>query len=222
MSVCKCKRMPSSPKWELYRTTGACTLALALAACAGLPPASTTSARTQATAAQRVYSETIEMAGRLSVRYQKNDKEEALHGSFTWSQTPQRTLVTLLSPLGQTIASIEVRPGSSTLIQAGKAPLTASDVDALAAEAFGWTLPVSGLRNWLQGFAIDSTKQPFVATPQNANSTVVTPDGWRIQYLGWEEGNLPAMPKRIDLQRSTAEAGEVAIRIFIDSRQAAN
>jgi outer membrane lipoprotein LolB len=83
-------------------------------------------------------------------------------------------------------------------------------------------LPVSGLRHWLQGFATDSAKRPFVAAPQNANNTVVTPDGWRIQYLGWEDGEAPAMPKRIDLQRSTAEAGEVAIRIFIDSRQAAN
>lgn len=162
------------------------------------------------------------MTGRLSVRYQKNDKEEALHGSFTWSQTPQRTLVTMLSPLGQTIASIEVTPGSATLIQAGRAPLTAGNVDKLAAEAFGWPLPVSGLRNWLQGFATDSTERPFVATPQNENNTVITPDGWRIQYLGWEEGGVSALPKRIDLQRSTAEAGEVAIRIIIDSKQAAN
>lgn len=219
MSVCK--RM-TRPAWELYRSAGACALALGLAACASLPPVPVPPAQNQTTTPLRVYRETIEMTGRLSVRYQKNDKEEALHGSFTWSQTPQRTRITMLSPLGQTIASIEVTPGSATLIQAGRDPLTASDVDALAAEAFGWPLPVSGLRNWLQGFATDSAKRPFVATPQSANNTIVTPDGWRLQFLGWEEGEAPAMPKRIDLQRSTTEAGEVTIRIFIDSRQATN
>lgn len=220
MSVCK--RVGTRFAWAPYRPAGACALALTLAACAGLPPTAAPPASPQTTAAQRVYRETIEMAGRLSVRYQKNDKEEALHGSFTWSQTPQRTLVTMLSPLGQTIASIEATPDSATLIQAGQAPLTANNVDKLAAEAFGWPLPVSGLRNWLQGFATDSAGQPFVATPHNANNTVITPDGWRIQYLGWVESETPAMPKRVDLQRGTAEAGEVTIRIIIDSKQAAN
>ena len=50
---------------------------------------------------ERRFHKTIDLTGRISVRYQANGKEEALHGSFTWSQTPSRTTVTLLSPLGR-------------------------------------------------------------------------------------------------------------------------
>lgn len=204
------------PHWKSCCAAAACVLMLA--GCASLAPAP----KIQASVAPRIYHDTIELAGRLSVRYQKDGKEESLHGSFTWSQTPQRTLITMLSPLGQTLATIELKPGSSTLIQAGRAPLTAPDADTLAAQAFGWPLPVSGLRDWLQGFAIDSSGRPFIATPQSENSTVTTLDGWRIHYLDGQDQSAAVAPKRIDLQRSGTQAGEVIIRIIIDSRQVPN
>lgn len=165
------------------------------------------------------YQETIDLKGRLSVRYEQNGKEEALHGSFVWSQGPAGTHVSLLSPLGQTIATILVTTESATLNQAGQAPRSAFDVDALTRETLGWPLPVAGLRDWLQGFAnsVDGTR--FVASPQ-ANS-VTTIDGWRIRYVSWQNQPEPR-PRRIDMEHSqsgsaTQPIGEVAIRIVIDN-----
>lgn len=157
----------------------------------------------------------LELSGRLSVRYQAQQKEEALHGSFNWSQTPERTSVTLLSPLGQTVAVIEAGPAGATMTQAGQPLRVAADVDTLTAEALGWPLPVAGMREWLQGVAIDSEGRRFAASPQAEE--VMTSDGWRIRYSGWGEGGRP---RRIDLARHTEQAGEVSIRIVIDSWQA--
>lgn len=203
---------------NLHRAACAIALTLAIGGCASVgAPLAPAMSQVQSGASVSEYRQTIELAGRISVRYQKDGKEEALHGSFTWSQTPGHTLVTLLSPLGQTLATIDVTPDISSLIQAGQEPRSATDVDTLAAQALGWPLPVSGLRGWLQGFASDDAGRPFIARSQAATNAVTTPDGWRIQYLGWDD---ESHPKRIDLERLTAQAGAVAIRIIIDSRQA--
>jgi outer membrane lipoprotein LolB len=189
-----------------------------MTACATITPP-TDDATTTQPALNRTYSDAINLEGRLSVQYQLNDKDESVHGSFTWQQTAQRTAITLLSPLGQIIAKIDVTPESATLTQSGRDARTAPDVDELAAQSLGWPLPVSGLRTWLQGFAIDANGQKFVATP--TNSKVTTRDGWQINYVTWDDSN-PAQPhpKRIDLQRQTEQAGNVVMRIIVDQSQA--
>lgn len=193
---------------------------LLLSGCATVsaPTEPATTATPQA-AVLRAYHDAIDLAGRLSVRYQENGKDQAVHGSFTWTQNTGHTVVTLLSPLGQTLATIDIKPTSSTLIQAGQPPRMAADVDALAAEALGWPLPVSGLRDWLQGFTVDAAGRRPVVAQESAN--VTTRDGWRIQYASWEDSADPAQrrPKRIDLARNTAQAGDVTLRVVIDNWQ---
>ncbi|HYD93760.1 MAG TPA: outer membrane lipoprotein LolB [Noviherbaspirillum sp.] len=195
----------------------AVALPLALAGCAGMPPPVAQPA--QATAA-RPFHDSIDLGGRLSVRYQGERQEEALHGSFAWRQTPLRTTVTLLSPLGQTVAVIDVSPQGATLTQAGQPARSAPDVDSLTAGTLGWPLPVAGMREWLQGFALDAAGRRFVASP--AAAEVVTRDGWHIRYANWLDENGAAADnraRRVDLARRTEQAGDVSIRIVIDSWQ---
>jgi outer membrane lipoprotein LolB len=212
-------------------------LALLCAGCAGIQPAQVDSSFSGGN--PRVYHQNITFEGRMSLRYQQNGGEQAVHGSFVWAQTPQQTDLRLLSPLGQTIATIAIQPGQATLVEAGKPPRSADDVDQLTEQALGWPLPVSGLGRWLQGYAIDKAGHRFVAQPQagdaevatgatGANS-VTTADGWRIKYISWQAAptdgadsvySPAAYPKRIDLERTTSQAGDVSIRIVIDKVQA--
>ncbi|MFL9926713.1 lipoprotein insertase outer membrane protein LolB [Herbaspirillum lusitanum] len=165
----------------------------------------------------RSYQEKLDLNGRLSVQYEQNNQPQALHGSFIWAQSAQQTSLELLSPLGQTMATIDVKPGMATLMQSGQAPRMAADVDTLTAETLGWPLPVSGLRHWLQGFGTDAVGKPFQAVPGEAGSSFTTRDGWRLTYSNWEAIDGQSRPKRIDLARDTAQAGPVSIRIVIDS-----
>nr|WP_314626336.1 lipoprotein insertase outer membrane protein LolB [uncultured Noviherbaspirillum sp.] len=164
----------------------------------------------------RNYQQSIDIAGRMSVRYQQYGRDEALHGSFEWQQRPGRTQLTLSSPLGQTIAQIAILPNGATLTQSGQPPLAAADADALTAQALGWPLPVSGLREWLQGNVTERSGKKLVATPQDENTDIVTADGWRIRYAAWDATAAPR-PRRIDLSRTTEQAGEVALRLVIDT-----
>lgn len=191
--------------------------ALLLSGCTTITPTD----NAEQSASQRNYKETLELDGRLSVQYQKNAQDEAIHASFNWKQSKDRSNITILSPLGQILANIDVKPGIATLTQSGQPPRSAADVDALAEQALGWPLPVSGLRNWLQGFATDASNKTFIATP--TNTTILTRDGWNIQYMSWEDDNQTppqSRPKRIDLSRQTEQAGKVMIRIVLDKWQA--
>ena len=164
----------------------------------------------------RNYQQAIDIGGRMSVRYQQYGRDEALHGSFEWQQRPGRTQLTLSSPLGQTIAQIAILPNGATLTQSGQPPLAAADADTLTAQALGWPLPVSGLRGWLQGNVTDRSGKQRVATPQDENTDIETVDGWRIRYAAWDSSAAPR-PRRIDLSRTTEQAGEVALRLVIDT-----
>jgi outer membrane lipoprotein LolB len=93
-------------------------------------------------------------------------------------------------------------------------PLQADNLDQLLADALRWPLPVSGMRDWLQGFIRqpDGSRTALVATDQTINS-----DGWNIRYASWHASTN--LPKRIDLNRYTTSAGEVILNIFIEAPQ---
>ena len=194
-------------------------LSVLLAGCAAIQ---TESAQEQTTPVARHYHEAIALSGRLSILYSQNNQPQSLHGSFTWDQQQQHIVLSLLSPLGQTLAVIDSKPGVAILTQSGKAPLAADDVDLLVSQALGWPLPVSGLREWLQGFGERTDGSPFVAHPSREPSRFTTRDGWALSYVDWQDdaaNTARNRPKRIDLMRQTEQAGLVSIRIVISEWQ---
>ena len=201
---------------NLFALTALC---LSLSACSTLTsPFSSGAAPSGQTVAP--YRDQVELTGRLNVVYQKDDKPESATVNFNWQQTAQRTDVTLYSPVGSTLATIAVTPQQAVLTQSGKAPRSAPDVDTLSAQMLGWSLPVSGLRDWLQGHAVGADGKRFVASP--ANDSVTTKDGWRLRYVSWQDasdntpGALP-QPRRIDAERNaSAQADAVSLRIVLD------
>ena len=186
--------------------------AIVLAACATTAPTSMSQAPVGA------YRDVIDLAGRLSVNYEKDGKPETLSGKFNWSQKGERIDVALASPLGQTLAKISVTPDSATLTQTDQAPRVAKDINSLTAQALGWSLPVAGLRDWLQGYATAPGGKRFTASP--ASNSVTTADGWRLTFVSWQdEAAAQPVPKRIDAERvATATTEPLAIRIVIDAQ----
>jgi len=184
----------------------------ALAGCA-------TSTAKLSTTAVGAYRDTIDLSGSLAVSYQKHDGQpDRLNGRYTWTQRPGRVDVSMMSPLGQTVAEISVTPEAATLTQANRPPRVAKDIDALTRQELGWPLPVAGLRDWLQGYAIDAQGKRFAASP--ANNSVVTRDGWRLRFKEWQKAaagtSASPMPSVIVAERSaTADSGELTISISV-------
>ena len=197
----------------LSRWLAAAAGALLLAACAttGAPPPN---------APVAPYREQLELDGRLFVNFEKDGKPDTLSVKFNWQQQGPRVDVSLATPLGQTVAKISVTPQAATLTQAGRAPLTAADIDGLTQEALGWPLPVSGLRDWLQGYATGADGKRFAAAP--GNHSVLTADGWQLSFVSWQDaapGAANPRPKRIDATRAaSAHGGPLAIRIVLEAQ----
>ena len=212
---------PSGPTPAFRRWFAlACLATTLLSGCASLSTPSTP-ATPASTAAVAPYKDALELAGKLSVTYTRDGKQEASYVRFIWQQSADRTDITITAPpLNQTVATIAVTPGEATLTESGKPPRRAADIDTLSAQALGWTLPVSGLREWLQGYATAAGGKRYVASP--AANSVTTADGWRITYVSWQDGapGGAPRPKRIDAERgATGRLDDMSIRIVIDATQ---
>ena len=184
--------------------TAAVAVAVALTGCA-----TTTNLSTTPVAA---YRDTIELNGKIAVNFQ-NGEHPPVNGKFTWTQRPGRVDVAVFDPFNQTVAEISVTPDAATLTQPKREPRTAKDIDTLTQQTLGWPLPVAGLRDWLQGYAVDAQGKRFAASP--ANNNVVTRDGWRLRFVDWQKGTATPMPRVIKAERSTASNGELSINIAI-------
>lgn len=148
----------------------------------------------------------------------RNDSIESLHGKFTWKQDRNKTRIDLFSPLGQTMAVVEISPGQAVFTASGKVPVAAPNADELVFSQLGWPLPVSGMRNWLQGCATGSNGQIFQASPSRPK--VITEEGWQIHYVNWSpfQENL-LVPRRIDMIHTppaNAAISHIQIRLVID------
>lgn len=192
-------------------TFAATSLAAAalLAGCATAPQAPLSSAPVAP------YADTLALQGRLAVNYRRDGRQESISGSFTWRQQAERTDVTLISPLGQAIATIAVTPTEAVLKQGSEPPRSAPDVDALSARSLAWPLPVAGLRDWLQGYAVAADGKRFAASP--AQSQVTTRDGWQLDFAEWQPDANPPKPRIIKARRGPGgDVEDIEIRIVVD------
>ena len=159
--------------------------------------------------------DTVGIKGRFSVYYKKNDREEGVHGSFEWEQKPDLTTITLLTPLGQVAATVDVMPQLTTFTIPGKQPKTAPDAEGLLRSQLGWDLPVNGMKQWLQGCAVDIKGNPFIATPEK--KTVITKEKWQIDYVSWIDGPTMPLPKRINIAKGKDSTNlDINIKLVVD------
>jgi len=192
------------------------TLAAIAGAAAFLCGCATAPATPPSTAAVAPYTDTLSLTGRLNVRYLKDGKQESATVNYSWKQDAQRTDVALSTQFGNIVAMIEVTPQGAILREGGnKPPLSAPSIDALSARALGWSLPVSGLRGWLQGHATGVDGKQWSASP--GNNEVTTREGWHLQYVDWQDGSSPPRPKRIDAEHpGGGDVQQMSLRIVIN------
>ncbi|MET3107697.1 outer membrane lipoprotein LolB [Oxalobacteraceae bacterium GrIS 2.11] len=185
-----------------------CLLGL-MSACTSIKQPSTSQSM-----ASRTYQTHIDMAGRLSAQYEANYREQSISVHFNWSQTPEQILISLDSPTGQTVATILINADGARLTEADKPPRFASDINQLSTEVLGWPLPVAGLRDWLQGYL--NAEHATQITKANSDQTFAV-EGWQLRYVSWETEANFERPRRLDMSRQTEQAGQVSLRIVVDS-----
>ena len=163
---------------------------------------------------ERSFHDNILIQGRFSVAYEQSNRPQSVQGRFQWQQQGQRIDIDLMSPLGQTMAKLAITPNSATIQQTGKEIKVAENVAELSEQTLGWSLPVAGMRDWLQGFNRSTANQRQIARP-NENDQFDT-EGWHINYVSWQKNSVSVFPKRIDLTRTSPQLHQLSLRIIID------
>lgn len=163
-------------------------------------------------------SEPLALSGRLAVNYEEKGFPTTTSRLFKWSQS-SHAVDAVLSVPGEGSTTIRVTPESATLTQSDKsAPLVARDIDSLTKKTLGWTVPAVDMRDWLQGYATAADGTRFVASP--TNKTVITADGWRLEFVNWLDTTAARpLPRRIQVSSVNPPQGPMGLIIVIDKRE---
>jgi outer membrane lipoprotein LolB len=200
---------PRQPR-ALRHWCGALGLAALLAACATpqrpTVPVAGTAGGAQARQTVHTYH------GRFAVSYEdQNGQPRNAYGNFDWQETGQTVKLQLLSPLGQTLAIIASAPGLATLELPNKAPQTAPSVFELMQDTLGFSLPVEGLRYWLQS-SVSPGSRALTSTDSAGRLSRVEQDGWTIEYLAYADAPASRV-KRVNLTR---QAPPLSVKLVLD------
>jgi len=151
-------------------------LAFTLAACTSLPkPIEGASA------------DAFSRIGRFAITVnEESGKQNAVQGGFSWSDDGRRYVLDLTNPLGSTEARVEGRPGAASLTKADGTRLVADNPDALAEEAFGSSMPVSGLRDWLRGRLPADPLATQVARDDQGRPIAFEQGGWQARLSRYD------------------------------------
>ena len=117
------------------------------------------------------------------------------------------------SPLGTTVARVEIEPGGARATGAQLQEVRGADADMLTQQLLGWPLPVSGLVEWIEGRPVPTR----VARVEREGGRVVLleQDGWTIRLPEYSEAT--ARPRRLVLERpAAANTPSVVLRLIVD------
>jgi len=171
--------------------------AIVLVGCASAP----------VSAPERVYT------GRFSAVATQADKRDSVSGRFTVEVRGDRQTIALASPLGTTVAQIEVGPDGARASGPGMQEARGPDADALAEQLLGWRLPVSGLPDWIEGRPAPG--RPARIERSGNRPVLIEQDGWVVRLT--ETFQATERPRLIVLERPASPlAPGVVLRLIID------
>ena len=152
-------------------------------------------------------------SGRFAVTTAFEQQRENVSGRFTLEIRGPQQIVELASPLGTTVARVEIEPGGARATGAQMQEVRGADADVLTQRLLGWPLPVSGLADWIEGRPVPTR----VARVEREGGRVVLleQDGWTIRLQEYSEAT--ARPRRLVLERpAAANIPSVVLRLIVD------
>ena len=152
-------------------------------------------------------------SGRFAVTTTSGEQREIVSGRFHLETRGPQQIVELASPLGTTVARVEIEPGSARATGAQMQEVRGTDADALTQQLLGWPLPVSGLVDWIEGRPVPTR----VARVEREGGRVVLleQDGWTIRLPEYSEAT--GRPRRLVLERpAAANTPSVVLRLIVD------
>jgi outer membrane lipoprotein LolB len=120
-------------------------------------------------------------------------------GSTRWRHHPEGDDISMISPVGGTVAKIIANAEGVTLTSNDGKVLQAADAESLTEQHLGWRLPLAGLPDWALGRPANRPLEEL-HWDSIGRITKLKQDGWEIEYPEYMEASGYRLPKRINLR----------------------
>jgi outer membrane lipoprotein LolB len=130
-------------------------------------------------------------------------------GRFALTRLRDGTELSLISPLGTTLAQARADALGAELKTADGRVFRAADVDALTEQVFGWTVPIARLEAWLDG-EIATVQERAPDATGRSRPVAGLDQGWTVRFEQWGE----RAPQRLTLTYPK----RVTLRLIVDDR----
>lgn len=172
---------------------------LTISACTALPPANDMANQPPAMYAKHIEAlgniAQFSLKGRIGVQTDK----QGFSGSTFWTHGPNGDEISLFSPLGSQVASISSDSSGVRLINSDGGTYQESSAEALTQKALGWSLPMTGLSDWVVGRPTSSAVQDMQWDEEGRIKSMFQ-DGWKIEYDQYALNNDLYLPGKIFLK----------------------
>jgi outer membrane lipoprotein LolB len=181
-----------------FRSCAALAVCAALAACTTLSPTYEPVQRAPA----------FDLVGRVAVNYDGR----AFSSGVRWQHQADRDEISLLTPVGQTLAHIVADSSGATLTGADRQQIQADDVESLTRRGLGWELPLTRLAWWVRAEIVPGGVIGEVTRDPEGRLVGLVQDGWRVVIVHRPSDEGSAFPQRLELAREGYQ-----IRLVIDN-----
>ncbi len=212
--------MPTLCVRSRWHTASACAFALGAVPRALLPVTLMAILSSACTSLQPPSNAERSYAGRFSLAVTHagigtDERRTAWSGRFSLAVGSQSVTLDLVSPLGATIARFETDSREARLLLPANGGLRVehgADAQALSEQVLGWSLPIAGIPDWVEGRP--ASGRPYRVLPAEQGDERFEQDGWAVTVQRVVDGR-PG--RRLQMDRAERDGSPaVALRVVLD------
>ena len=149
------------------------------------------------------------LEGRMAVQYDGRGYSCQIH----WHKTGDSQQISLISPLGNTIADINASADGVMLVSSDNKQYSAQDAEQLTEQILGWPLPVRLLHDWILGRPAPG---PVIAQQWDSAGKLIklNQSDWSVEYAEYKEVEKYSLPTKLTLRHP-----KIYLRFIIDDWQ---
>ena len=134
--------------------------------------------------------------GKFSVKMLDADgQKKGGSAYFVWQQNADSYRITLTGPIGQGRTILMSTDNGVILENAKTGHLEADSPESLFEQAFGWTAPVSYLKNWLEGKS--STADAYQVHADNGSLLISREGAWQSDFKNYRHVDMELLPQKL-------------------------
>lgn len=135
---------------------------------------------------------------------------EGWNAGIQWQEQDQQFHIKLSGPFSQGGVELDGNPETVTMTLDDGETLSAATPEQLLAEAMGWLLPVSALRDWVRGVPYAQLPVDNKQLDAKGRLTKLEQAGWQIEFLRYMPFQGSSMPEKVFMKHP-----EMSVRLIV-------